>query len=449
MAQSKKDRNVPLGAANLIGITSLMNIQHINPKTNLTKAEESMISTPIKKTIEDPVKIYNNKLSNLAKDLGINLFSETSTLNPTAEGLPSATSTKRKKTANKKDKDISKVLKSFEDSEDSENSEDTENSENSEDTENSNSENSEDTENSNSENLNSENSENSDDSDDSDDTETSETSESSESLNDRYNNFVRDPNYDIMSSKSTRREANKIISGIENRLGIAAPVPIPHNTRSQNITNEQEQRRHINDVLNNIRKERRTTFGVERERVQDAKASKLEQISQLRLALEEEGVDCSSVSNPILDSSMEEIDSVLNILRLKNDRNRYSSLAEEVMLGLAEAVETVFDGTRPIPLLGWKPDYTGYHNTVNVKLHRMRFETSQIVSNIIEKYNIGPTARIVMELLPSFFLYPRQMKKQKGSPGLFSDPRIVDARQAYETIRDSDEHKTIDDLRRI
>lgn len=33
---------------------------------------------------------------------------------------------------------------------------------------------------------------------------------------------------------------------------------------------------------------------------------------------------------------MEEIDSVLNILRLKNDRNRYSSLAEEVILGFAE-----------------------------------------------------------------------------------------------------------------
>lgn len=99
-----------------------------------------------------------------------------------------------------------------------------------------------------------------------------------------------------------------------------------------------------------MRKETRTTFGTERERIQDIKAGKLEQIGQLRMTLEEEGIDTKSVTNPTQDSQMEEIDSVLNILRLKNDRNRYSSLAEEVVLGLSEAVETVFDGSRRLPL---------------------------------------------------------------------------------------------------
>jgi hypothetical protein len=118
-------------------------------------------------------------------------------------------------------------------------------------------------------------------------------------------------------------------------------------------------------------------------------------------------------------------------------------LAEEVILGLAEGVETVFDGSRRIPVFGWKPDYTGYHNTVNVKLHRMRFETSQIVGNTIEKYSIGPLTRIVLELLPSFFLYPQQQRKQRGSPGLHADfsgslgqvSRVADAREAYSAIR--------------
>jgi hypothetical protein len=102
-------------------------------------------------------------------------------------------------------------------------------------------------------------------------------------------------------------------------------------------------------------------------------------------------------------------------------------------------------------MVGWKPDYTGYHNTVNVKLHRMRFETSQVVGNVIEKYNIGPTTRIIMELLPSFFLYPRQQRKQRGAPGLHADfgggsqrggnhqvSRVSDARGAYSAIRRSD-----------
>jgi hypothetical protein len=167
------------------------------------------------------------------------------------------------------------------------------------------------------------------------------------------------------------------------------------------------------------------------------------------MTLEEEGIDCSSVSNPTPESQMKEIDAVLNILRLKNDRNRYSSLAEEVILGVAEGIETVFDGTRAVPLLGWRPDYTGYHSTVNAKLHRMRFETSQVVGNIIEKYNVGPTARIILEMLPSFFLYPRQRRAQRGKPGLSSDPHVADAGGAMTAIRNADMPKSLEDARRI
>ena len=212
------------------------------------------------------------------------------------------------------------------------------------------------------------------------------------------------------------------------------------------VTEEQEKRRHLNSVMGEMRQETRTSFGAERERVQDIKANKLNQIDQLRMTLEEEGIDTSAVGKPTQASEMDEIDSVLGILRLKNDRNRYSSLANEVLLGLAEGVESVFDGTRSVPVLGWKPDYTGYHNTVRTKLHRMQFETSQIVGGIIEKYNIGATTRVFMELLPSFFLYPRMQKQQRGAPGLHNDPnvvgpRVANAGMAMMAIRESDERR--------
>jgi hypothetical protein len=192
----------------------------------------------------------------------------------------------------------------------------------------------------------------------------------------------------------------------------------------------------------------------EKERLRDNKASKLEQIGQLRMALEDEGIDCTSVTKPNMDSSIDEIDGVLNILRLKNDRNRYSTLAEEIILGVAEGIETVFNGTRRIPILGWRPDYTGYHNTVNVKLHRMRFETSQVVGSIIEKRKISPTARIALELLPSFLLYPRQQKIQKESSkslydGYASNNKITDARSSYNSIRTADEKKSLYDALEI
>lgn len=69
------------------------------------------------------------------------------------------------------------------------------------------------------------------------------------------------------------------------------------------------------------------------------------------MTLEEEGINCDGIKNPDIDMFLGEIDSILNVLRLKNDRNRYSTLAEEVILGFAEGIETVFDGSRSIPIV--------------------------------------------------------------------------------------------------
>lgn len=225
-------------------------------------------------------------------------------------------------------------------------------------------------------------------------------------------------------------------------------IPERSASKREDVTDEQENRNNINAVFSDLRKETTTTFSAESARTEDLKANKLEQIGQLRMVLEDEGVDTSAIENPKPEDSMEKIDGVLNTLKLKNDRNRYSSLAEEVILGAAEGIESVFDGTRSIPVLGWKPDYTGYPSTVNCKLHRMRFETSQIVGQIIERHRIGPTARIIMELLPSFFLYPRQQRRQRGAPGLANDPKVAaesravvgDPRSAYAAIRAADQN---------
>jgi len=193
---------------------------------------------------------------------------------------------------------------------------------------------------------------------------------------------------------------------------VTAPAPVAELTpRSRHFTAEQERRRHIDNVLGSMREDTHTSFGAQQEREQDLKASQIEMIEQLRLTLEEDGIDCSNVGKVGPGSTMEEIDAVLRILRLKNDRNRCATLAEEVILGVAEMIESVFDGTREVPVVRWKPDYTGYHNTVNVKLHRMRHETASVVSGIIEKQRLGPMARIALELLPSLALYPRQQQR--------------------------------------
>ena len=455
---TRRSRAPRLEAANLAGITTLMNPQHVKPGINLDAAEKSVMgkSSAAKHSEGDPVRAYTSELNRLAEELGIDLVEESGAATEASGKKREAFSVAGliddldldKERDRDRDRDRDKKRAHVVAASESDSASDYSSQSGSSYTGSSQSGSSY--------------------------TGSSRSGSSytgSSRSGSSYSGSSRSSGSSRGSGSSRRRggdddAVDKIITRLESDLGIgdkhrsdrherrhrigSAQVPLIEHSGGNADTEEQRRRRHINSVVADIRGETRTSFGVEAEREQDMKASKLEQIGQLRMTLEEEGIDCDSVSNPSSASPMAEIDSVLNILRLKNDRNRYSTLAEEVILGAAEGIETVFDGTREVPFFGWKPDYTGYHSTVNIKLHRMRFETSQVVGNIIQKFNIGSTSRIIMELLPSFFLYPRQQKKQRGAPGLSSDPHIADGRMAMSAIRASDErNNSLDEIQRI
>lgn len=183
------------------------------------------------------------------------------------------------------------------------------------------------------------------------------------------------------------------------------------------ITEEHKKKNTVNSVLETMRGGTggQNVYSTQAEQAKDLRDGKLEQIYELRDALAEEGVDVSNIPIPSASSPVEEIDSILHLLTRKNNRYKYSSMAEEFLSGGAELIETFFDGTRTIPVLNIAPDYTGYSNNVNAKLHRLRFETSQIVGNAIERHNVSPLSRVLMELVPGFVLYPRIRYKQTSS----------------------------------
>jgi hypothetical protein len=192
-------------------------------------------------------------------------------------------------------------------------------------------------------------------------------------------------------------------------------------------TDEHYKKSKVMEVMGDLRKEHKTGFSMNVERTRDTKSNKIEQICNIISSLDEEGVDVKSFNIPSTDASMEEIDSILNLVNMKMNRTRYSSMFEDIVIGAAEFMESKLDGTRNIPPFNWKPDYTGYSNTVSVKLHRMRYETSKLVGNGMEKLNIGSTTRILMELLPSLVLYPKtnanHRKKSDNVAGSFGNIR--------------------------
>lgn len=198
-------------------------------------------------------------------------------------------------------------------------------------------------------------------------------------------------------------------------------------------TYEQERREHINKV--NVEMGAVNAINFENEKREDIKDQMLEEIDSLRYTLREEEVDLTRVPEVGRQSTFDEVDSVLRILRHKNDRIRYCSFAEEFFLIGAYGLEELFDGKR-LWLGKYKPDLTGWHNHVNVKLRRMRHDTSTLVSGVMHDFNIGPGMRLLLELVPNFLMYSKMKKQQHGAPSLYND----------ETVALNERLRTIDNL---
>jgi hypothetical protein len=180
-------------------------------------------------------------------------------------------------------------------------------------------------------------------------------------------------------------------------------------TQLQYMTLEQGRQNFVDDVLHDIGVEdNNPAFNIDEEEEEDDKNVLLEQIDMLRDSLEDDGVSLINVPQVTKSNSMSEIQNVYKVLRIKNDRNRYCSFAEELILSGAYGLEYLFDGKNE--WLGRKPDLVGWSNTVRIKLRRCRFQTSTLIKDIMQDYNMGSGWQLLLELIPSMFLYSRQKK---------------------------------------
>lgn len=196
------------------------------------------------------------------------------------------------------------------------------------------------------------------------------------------------------------------------------------------ITEEQKKQRILKHVLNGVEDHK---FSVEKEKEEDDKAILLEQIDMLLTNLKDEGVDVERIPTVGNNSPIEDIENVHKILRLKNDRNRYCSFAEECILAGSHTLEWLFDGKKTY--MGKHPDLRGWSATVNIKLRRMRYDTSTFVSSVMQDYNLSHGTRILFELLPSLFLYSKMKKSQYADNLITSD----EMNSAIDRIRDIEE----------
>lgn len=177
------------------------------------------------------------------------------------------------------------------------------------------------------------------------------------------------------------------------------------------LTEEQQNQKFVDNVLSTSHNQNNEyNYNIEDENREDLKLTLLEKIDNLTEELEDEGISLDKIPKVDYTSNLEQIEYVAKLLMLKANRNRYASLGEEFILALASGLEMLCNGEREF--LGISPDLQGYSDVVKVKLRRLRNETSQVVGNVVEKYEISPITTLLIELIPSLFLHSKRRKNQ-------------------------------------
>jgi hypothetical protein len=176
------------------------------------------------------------------------------------------------------------------------------------------------------------------------------------------------------------------------------------------LTQEQYNQNIVDGILDSSNNTELSTYNMDNENNEDLKLTLLEKIDNLMEELEDDGISLDKIPKVDYNSDLDRIEYVTKLLMLKSNRNRYATLGEEFILAMANGLELLCNGDREF--MGIRPDLQGYSDVVKVKLRRLRNETSQIVSNVVDKYEISPITTLLIELIPSLFLHSKRRKSQ-------------------------------------
>jgi hypothetical protein len=224
---------------------------------------------------------------------------------------------------------------------------------------------------------------------------------------DNSNNNDNDNDYN-----SERASDNNDDSEIDNLINFSQNNnSYEKNSFAYKLTQEQQNQKFVDNVLStNNSNSNNFNYNIEDENREDLKLTLLEKIDNLTEELEDDGISLDKIPKVDYHSNLDQIEYVAKLLMLKANRNRYATLGEEFILALASGLEMICNGDRQF--LGVKPDLQGYSDVVKVKLRRLRNETSQVVGNVVEKYEISPITTLLIELIPSLFLHSKRRKNQ-------------------------------------
>lgn len=226
-----------------------------------------------------------------------------------------------------------------------------------------------------------------------------------------YNNIIKDLELD--SNKKTTAIIEDEISFDDIHLNNVYKSNNDDDSFASKLTEEQTNQKIVDSVLSfdsDVKSDKTFNFNIDDENREDMKLTLLEKIDNLIEELEDDGVNIDKIPKVDFTSDLEKIEYVAKLLMLKANRNRYGNMGEEFILALANGLEMFCNGKRKF--LGLSPDLTGCSDVVKVKLRRRRNDTCQVVSNVVEKYEVSPLMSLILDIVPAVFLHSRRRSSQ-------------------------------------
>ncbi len=147
---------------------------------------------------------------------------------------------------------------------------------------------------------------------------------------------------------------------------------------------------------------------------EDDREELLENCCSLRDELKDRGLNVSNIPEPHNGMSKEELERIFRRLRIKNDRKRATTTAEELIFLAAKGAGKLFNGKREF--FGYKLDARGWDATVKGKFKHMRHDTSTWISGIMKEYTMSSGMRIGIELVPSLLICLATNKGDEEAP---------------------------------
>lgn len=197
----------------------------------------------------------------------------------------------------------------------------------------------------------------------------------------------------------------------------------PVDKKLKAITDESVQQKKADAALNDIP----TMSGSHELEEIDENSTKielLEQIDSLKEVLTDDGEDLSKIPAVNANSSVADLQVILQRLRLKNKRVRNKNFADNTALIGATILENIFDGNRKI--FGYTYDMSDCSDVLKIYLRRMRNETASLVQQMMDYFGFGETTRNILEIVFAMMLHSRR-KVQVKDDNLATNRKYIEA----------------------